>query len=162
MKTVSSLYRNERQREFSRCLSIARQTEENAANIAEETALVVAVPSDGTETDVWAEDSAKEEKEEDIFHSSHLHEHGAEDEDIVTEQEQGAETNKEEELNDTLKDFLDCIKQVKGTVTEDVQAVSRELAKHSVGVTSAKSFAELQHHVNEIVQLSGPEVSITK
>lgn len=150
-------------------MNTARQTGEESAALKAR-ASGVAVPEisaeeeceeapTGTDTDVWAEESLRESDAREMFGFPHFGELGFELGDGFAVQERQTETSKREELGNTLKDFLDCIKQVKGTVTEDMQAMSRELARHSVGATSAKSFAELQHHLNEIVQLSGPEVS---
>lgn len=110
----------------------------------------------GTDTDVWAEFPCKGAGSEEMSLSSDLLDDEYEDIFVVQEHKK---TNDLEELGKTLKEFLACIKHVKGTVADDMHAVSRQLAKHSAGVTSARSFGELQHHINEIVQLSGPEVS---
>ncbi|CDI74321.1 hypothetical protein, conserved [Eimeria praecox] len=168
MKRISKLCRSRKRGELGRCLSIARHTGEGSTT-TKDRASVTAVPgyftgekrheaSSETDRDVWAEESSKEADHEDLFGFPQVHDFCAEQQDVFSVQERQTEANQHDELGDTLKEFFDCIKEVKGTVTEDMQAVSRELAKHSIGVTSAKSFAELQHHVNEIVQLSGPEL----
>ncbi|CDJ42395.1 hypothetical protein, conserved [Eimeria tenella] len=104
------------------------------------------------QSDVWDDEAAKANSTEKSFYPDLCQLDGA-----LDELHKAAEENVNG-VDDTLREFLDCLKQVQGAVAEDVQAVSRELAKHSVGVTSAKTFAELQHHINEIVQLSGPEL----
>lgn len=108
------------------------------------------------QSDVWDDEAAKANSTEKSFYPDLCQLDGA-----LDELHKAAEENVNG-VDDTLREFLDCLKQVQGAVAEDVQAVSRELAKHSVGVTSAKTFAELQHHINEIVQLSGPEVRRAK
>ncbi|CDJ53327.1 hypothetical protein, conserved [Eimeria brunetti] len=158
MKRMSTLCRSGHRWGIGRRVSVARHSKEEAAKPTKENALTVSEPLTEEEADVWAEASGGEGASEDIFQSSAFDEFSGEHEATFALQEQQAPTNEQEEISDALIDFLNCIKQVKGTVTEDVQTVSRELARHSAGVTSAKSFAELQHHVSEIVQLSGPEL----
>ncbi|OEH73982.1 uncharacterized protein LOC34618665 [Cyclospora cayetanensis] len=62
------------------------------------------------------------------------------------------------DVTGSLQEFLDCVKQLQGSVTKEFQVLSHALFKHSVGLTSATSFAEVQHHLTEIVHLSGPEL----
>lgn len=64
-----------------------------------------------------------------------------------------------DEMVCALREFLCCLQRVRRSAAEELQVLSSGIVKHSVGVTSATSFAELQHHLTELVQLSGPEVS---
>lgn len=108
--------------------------------------------SAGIDTDVWAEGAASPPGVAQLCDST------------FNSGDQAAprqQSRADEKVLVSLQKFLQCVKSVQGSVAEDMQELSREIAAHSVGVTSATSFAELQHHITELVHLSGPEVSST-
>lgn len=59
----------------------------------------------------------------------------------------------------SLDEFVGDLQRMQGSMAKEMHVLCRGVVKHSVGATSAASFAELQHHLTELVQLSGPEVS---
>ena len=105
------------------------------------------------ELDAWAEESYKDNRiliEHDI---------SAKAEDRRTKHEQ-ADAN--EEAVDLIEGFLQSAKGVCNSFTDEQERISRALSTHSVEVMQAKSFAEVQHELTELVQACGPEVRISK
>ncbi|KAL8275032.1 hypothetical protein Esti_001088 [Eimeria stiedai] len=58
-----------------------------------------------------------------------------------------------------LQKLVDCLQHMQSSVTDDVEVLCRGIATHCAGAAAASSLSELQDHLSELVQLSGPEVS---
>ncbi|KAL8448326.1 hypothetical protein Emed_003856 [Eimeria media] len=68
-----------------------------------------------------------------------------------------AQANAEEAC--ALQELVNYLQRMQDSVTDDVEVLCRGVATHCAGAAAASSLSELQDHLNELVQLSGPEVS---
>ncbi|KAL8433077.1 hypothetical protein Efla_006276 [Eimeria flavescens] len=58
-----------------------------------------------------------------------------------------------------VEELRNCLQRMHDSVADDMEVLCRGVATHCAGAAAASSFPELQDHISELVQLSGPEVS---
>ncbi|KAL8444946.1 hypothetical protein Emag_005266 [Eimeria magna] len=68
-----------------------------------------------------------------------------------------AQANAEEAC--ALQELVNYLQRMQDSLTDDVEVLCRGVATHCAGAAAASSLSELQDHLSELVQLSGPEVS---